>query len=224
MKREADHPPTPHAPVLEVRQVTVHPTSIPAYASPCSGAIRYSSACSCIGVTATTITASAPTTTITKTANAPAKTVTQCSGPQPTFVLQAVLSGDPTDGMYAQSQNPGQQPDYLNFATSGLAQANVFILTAAGYLETMGTIASLDESESPNGILYFNTPAYVTSNQLVAAICSISSSNVLSCNAGGENELFACSGTIALGSSEPTYFGCVNPVFQVVPLCTPTAA
>lgn len=40
--------------------------TIPAYASPCSGAVRFSSACSCIGASsATTITAPASTTTVT---------------------------------------------------------------------------------------------------------------------------------------------------------------
>lgn len=37
----------------------------PAYASPCSGFVRFSSACSCIGVTAKTVTAAAPSTTVT---------------------------------------------------------------------------------------------------------------------------------------------------------------
>jgi len=52
-------------PTLEARQVTVVPSAIPAYASPCSGSVRYSSACSCIGVTATTTTAPTPTYTAT---------------------------------------------------------------------------------------------------------------------------------------------------------------
>jgi hypothetical protein len=52
-------------PTLEARQVTVIPTAIPAYASPCSGSVRYSSACSCIGVTATVTTAPTPTTVVT---------------------------------------------------------------------------------------------------------------------------------------------------------------
>ncbi|KAF3903675.1 hypothetical protein AA313_de0207753 [Arthrobotrys entomopaga] len=47
------------------RQVTVIPSRIPAYASPCSGSVRYSSACSCMGISAITITAPAPTTVIT---------------------------------------------------------------------------------------------------------------------------------------------------------------
>lgn len=48
--------------------VTVSPTAIPPYATPCSGSVRYSSACSCIGVTAATTTAPTPvkTTTTTK--------------------------------------------------------------------------------------------------------------------------------------------------------------
>lgn len=47
------------------RQVTDVPSDIPTYASACSGAVRYSSACSCIGVTAETITANSPVTTVT---------------------------------------------------------------------------------------------------------------------------------------------------------------
>ncbi|KAH9206813.1 hypothetical protein DL95DRAFT_486003 [Leptodontidium sp. 2 PMI_412] len=50
------------------RQQTSVPTAIPAYASPCSGAVKYSSACSCIGATRTTITAATPTSTVTVTA------------------------------------------------------------------------------------------------------------------------------------------------------------
>ncbi|KAL8807403.1 MAG: hypothetical protein Q9182_000742 [Xanthomendoza sp. 2 TL-2023] len=42
--------------------------TVPAYASPCSGAVRYSSACSCFGVTQATVTAAAPTSTSTVTA------------------------------------------------------------------------------------------------------------------------------------------------------------
>jgi hypothetical protein len=41
---------SPEAPVG-----TVQPTSVPAYASPCSGTVRYSSACSCFGVAKTTV-------------------------------------------------------------------------------------------------------------------------------------------------------------------------
>ncbi|MCJ1404705.1 hypothetical protein MMC11_007931 [Xylographa trunciseda] len=50
---------------LQPRQATVVPTSIPSYASACSGSVGYSSACSCVGVTISTITAATPTTTAT---------------------------------------------------------------------------------------------------------------------------------------------------------------
>ncbi|RFU24473.1 hypothetical protein B7463_g11865, partial [Scytalidium lignicola] len=46
--------------------ITVIPTNVPAYASPCSGIARYSSACSCWGITATVNTA--PTLTVSATA------------------------------------------------------------------------------------------------------------------------------------------------------------
>ncbi|KAI9740804.1 MAG: hypothetical protein M1835_003123 [Candelina submexicana] len=60
--------PNKESPVtLAARQATVVPSSVPTYASACSGTVRYSSACSCIGVTATTSTAPAPTTTVTTT-------------------------------------------------------------------------------------------------------------------------------------------------------------
>lgn len=41
--------------------------TIPAYASPCSGAARYSTACACVGVSMTTIEAATPTVTVTVT-------------------------------------------------------------------------------------------------------------------------------------------------------------
>jgi len=50
---------------LAVRQVTVVPSAVPTYASACSGSARYSSACSCAGVTRITVTASTPLTTTT---------------------------------------------------------------------------------------------------------------------------------------------------------------
>lgn len=50
---------------FDKRQLTVSPSAIPAYASACSGSVRYSSACSCVGVTQSTITAVAPSTIVT---------------------------------------------------------------------------------------------------------------------------------------------------------------
>ncbi|MCJ1396542.1 hypothetical protein MMC18_009433 [Xylographa bjoerkii] len=59
-----------HSVTLAPRQMTVAPSSIPSYASACSGSARYSSACSCIGVTKSTTTAPTPVTTKTVTATA----------------------------------------------------------------------------------------------------------------------------------------------------------
>ncbi len=52
---------------VEARQVTVVPSAIPAYASVCSSAERYASACSCFGVTGSVTTAPTPTVTVTTT-------------------------------------------------------------------------------------------------------------------------------------------------------------
>ncbi|KAH0541398.1 hypothetical protein FGG08_004162 [Glutinoglossum americanum] len=53
--------------VIEAREVTVVPTDIPVYASACYVPERYSSACSCAGITADTATAPTPTVTETVT-------------------------------------------------------------------------------------------------------------------------------------------------------------
>ena len=50
--------------------MTVEPSAIPSYASGCSGSVRYSSACSCVGAKASTTTAPTPVTTKTVTATA----------------------------------------------------------------------------------------------------------------------------------------------------------
>ncbi|KAK8045509.1 hypothetical protein PG993_005533 [Apiospora rasikravindrae] len=61
----------PQTPLRRVQQrraeeaVTVFPTEVPTYASACSGAVRYSSACSCWGVTAAVTTAPTPVITVT---------------------------------------------------------------------------------------------------------------------------------------------------------------
>ncbi|MCJ1437630.1 hypothetical protein MMC27_007017 [Xylographa pallens] len=83
---------------LEPRQMTVAPSSIPAYASACSGTSQYSSACSCIGVTPTTTTVTAPTTTTTKTitvSNTATSTV-QASTTIENTILTTIITTIPT--------------------------------------------------------------------------------------------------------------------------------
>ena len=53
--------------VLEIRQGTFVPSALPAYATHCSGAPAYASACSCFGITGTVTTAPTPTVTVTST-------------------------------------------------------------------------------------------------------------------------------------------------------------
>ncbi|KAK6344152.1 hypothetical protein TWF696_007794 [Orbilia brochopaga] len=61
---------------LRKRQQTDIPSLIPTYATACSGEVRYSSACSCMGVTASTITIDASTTTVTTSTTVTASTET----------------------------------------------------------------------------------------------------------------------------------------------------
>ncbi|KAF3908861.1 hypothetical protein AA313_de0201486 [Arthrobotrys entomopaga] len=76
---------------LHKRQATVIPSDIPVYATPCSGAVRYSSACSCLGVLPTTLTVEAPSTTITISA-----TVTTTITVSPTVATALVTVTDAT--------------------------------------------------------------------------------------------------------------------------------
>lgn len=63
--------------VIKKRQVTKVPSIIPTYATACSGAAAYSSACSCIGVTASTTTVATPTFHPTTTSTTTTTTTTQ---------------------------------------------------------------------------------------------------------------------------------------------------
>ncbi|TPX16361.1 uncharacterized protein E0L32_004010 [Thyridium curvatum] len=71
--------------------VTVYPTSIPTYASACSGSVRYSSACSCVGVSQSTITVATPTTTV---------YVTACTLPSPTAEACGTVMTGPNSRQY----------------------------------------------------------------------------------------------------------------------------
>ncbi|KAI6779016.1 uncharacterized protein J7T54_004512 [Emericellopsis cladophorae] len=58
----------------EKRQVTVHPSVMPTYATACRSVEAYSSACSCIGISPTTVTEATPTVTVTSTSIVTAST------------------------------------------------------------------------------------------------------------------------------------------------------
>jgi len=65
---------------LDARQVTVIPAAVPTYASACSGAVRYKSACSCWGITESVTTAPTPVVTVISTVTV---TPHQCNNPGP---------------------------------------------------------------------------------------------------------------------------------------------
>ena len=207
---------------LAPRQVTATPTSIPIYASACSGTVRYSSACSCIGVTHATITAKAPTTTTTV---LKASTVTACASPFPTFVLQLensgiVLNGIHLDGTYGQFDD-GDGP-ILGFNGASRSQAIILSLNAAGNLvmDQNGLIAYSDYGQSME-LLHFATvaEAYQSANP---AVCSVSGGQ-LKCSTGAPKILMLCPGEAV---TNDVFIGvsfqaapCTSPTFKVVPVC-----
>jgi hypothetical protein len=204
------------------RQITQVPSSIPSYASACSGSVRYSSACSCIGVTRSTVTAPTPSTTVTVTATAlqtvlntetslatqtvdvtatviestivATQTVVGC-GPTPTFILQAV-GGGADNGLYAQivSANDGLNDDVIVFVSSASAASQLSI-DAAGHLYYNGYYANI-EAGVQHFLFYFNTPADISSYGYVYATCSLSPSNMLQCNDQGST-MFQISPSVA---------------------------
>lgn len=60
---DADEPASVTKRDIEYRAATEAPTAVPAYASSCNNPGKYSSACSCWGITAVTVTAPVPTKT-----------------------------------------------------------------------------------------------------------------------------------------------------------------
>ncbi|KAF3941130.1 hypothetical protein ABW19_dt0209710 [Dactylella cylindrospora] len=84
---------------LVKRQETSAPSVIPSYASACSGAVRYSSACSCVGVLPTTVTLPASTSTVyadeTTTVATETKTITVAT--QYTTIIDGTTTVQTTD-------------------------------------------------------------------------------------------------------------------------------
>ena len=99
--------------------VTAYPTSIPTYASACSGSVRYSSACSCVGVTQSTTTVPAPSTTI---------YITECSLPSP--------SAEACGSVFA-GVNSRQYQVECGLAYSG--ESSLSAVTASSYQDCFNT-------------------------------------------------------------------------------------
>jgi len=97
------------------RQVTVSAVAIPEYASACSGAVKYSSACSCLGVTRYTVTLPTPTSTGLATSisvaptTAPAKTTLLTRTKPVVTTIGDISTVDATDGVVTLQKNCNEQ-------------------------------------------------------------------------------------------------------------------
>ncbi|KAK6540775.1 hypothetical protein TWF694_008165 [Orbilia ellipsospora] len=150
------------------RQQTVIPSVIPLYASACSGAVRYSSACSCIGVTATTITTVGKTVTVTvdTIVTDSTKTVTTTVGTDSVTIVDFTVTTVQTDATATQYITVAtttaityiglQDRFYLQIQDSGLVGQYL-------YTSSSGRIAAgLSNQHTPeifyiqNGNLYAN--------------------------------------------------------------------
>jgi len=166
----SDHRITGFAPIA-ARQKTVSPASIPAYASPCSGAARYSSACSCIGVTRTTSTVAAPRTTTTSISTVTVtptvlQTQTQTQTLTTTVVTTATATACTGSSFYLQAQDsdvngqyvvlPGTNDETITSFTADKSAAAVFNIDGSGRLLNNGLRANTDNN-SPVTI-FFDIP------------------------------------------------------------------
>jgi len=181
---------------------TIIPTNIPAYASPCSGAVRYSSACSCAGVTGST-------TTVTPTTCNP-------GGPQPTFSL-IVADGSPQSGEYGELTDHGYN-DVAYFGTSD-SSASLFTFNDECNLlgRASGEIANINAGENEDA-LFFNTALEISESggEWIPATCNIANDQ-LSCNDDGDTSFLFCdSGLLIIATSD---FGNCDEI-ELTPLFT----
>jgi len=207
---------------LVARQMTVAPSSIPAYASACSGSVRYSSACSCIGVTKSTTTAPTPittktvtvttvqtsditlsssatlvvdvTTTVLDTTTVATATTTVCAvGPSETFVLSAV--GGTYNGQYAYlAPIPDSDGDGdMGILFGSLSTASTFNVDAAGHLSSGNHYANSDAG-IPEDFVFFDTAAVISTSGFPYTTCAILPGGALQCSNGIETIFQTCSG------------------------------
>ncbi|EPS45481.1 hypothetical protein H072_522 [Dactylellina haptotyla CBS 200.50] len=155
------------------RQATEIPTEIPTYATACTDASAYESACSCIGVTRTTLTLATPSTTITVTNTRTIKTY------QPTATVRPfILYVDEVKNHYVSPASNG--PDYIAVFTNRESKAQLFyidpdtsILQAIG-IGQCGTYWADDDADF----------LWLSGSQNAPAVCSVDDNDRLSCTSG----------------------------------------
>ncbi|MCJ1282496.1 hypothetical protein MMC26_001819 [Xylographa opegraphella] len=232
----------PPAVTLDRRQMTAAPSSIPTYASACSGSVRYSSACSCIGVTRSTTTAPTPvttttvtvttvqtsditmtstamlvvdvTTTILDTATVATATVTECAAPTATFVLQAVRGTFDGEYGYLTPIGNGGGQDTSGILFGSLSSASTFSIDAAGHLFSGNEYANSDAG-FPQDFLYFNPADVVAERGYPYTTCTILRTGMLQCVNGIETMFETCLSFIG------EYFSGVELTDAINPGCMP---
>jgi hypothetical protein len=198
-------------------------TVIPTYASYCSGNVRYSSACSCIGVTSgtttTTVTSYGATTTTTaivaslktvttSTTTTTTSTTTTYVSALPTFYLQAQDTGvQGNDGLYARFVG-GVDSDgtygYVTFDHTTRGGSAEFSLDAQGHLLYNGSYADQDRNGvgQPNyngNAVYFDPLIDLEQANDVLLVCDIAS-DYLRCDSLGNGVFQDCGGRMYLNT------------------------
>ena len=199
--------------------MTVAPSSIPTYASACSGSVRYSSACSCIGVTKSTTTAPTPITTTTVTATTvqtsdvtmtssatlvvdvtttildittvTTATVADCLAPTATFVLTAVGGTFAGEFAYLAPINSGDGDGDMGILFGNQFSSSSFSIDAAGHLFS-GNVYANSDAGVPQDFVFFNTAAVIASAGFSYTTCTILPTRMLQCNNDLETMFQTC--------------------------------
>lgn len=208
VQRRAVPSPVPYRPLLHPRQpTTLVQTSFPPYASPCSNTIRYSSACTCLGATHTTITDLTPTIIVVRTATTTTTaTKTLCGSPLPKFLLRGsgggaaghTAGGDGVvDGAYATLVPVPDIGSAIIRFTPTKGNATTFSLNHQCVLDAHDPTTGNDDGSnrilanfSPDGtveIIYFNSRADIKKSDFVPIECQLVDKE------GGKGKKLACS-------------------------------
>ncbi|KAF3914730.1 hypothetical protein AA313_de0208687 [Arthrobotrys entomopaga] len=165
---------------IEKRQALFIPTAIPAYASACTDAVRYESACSCIGLTRTTVTTQVVVATVTVTQTHTATTVATTSVAQ--FIM-SIVSNAPTQGPYIKTFLDASNYIEADFTTDECEAVPFYLDPATSQLFSTdyGSVRTSDGGEDANASgIYFgeSTPPFSP------MYCTIDANDMLSCTSG----------------------------------------
>ncbi|KAK6523139.1 hypothetical protein TWF694_006034 [Orbilia ellipsospora] len=176
--------------------ITVTPSIIPTYASPCSGFTAYVSACACVGYLPSTTTVAAPSTTITV-----STTISQTTTLSPTVTVSTTVTDQSatisiTDGTVTVTSIPTYTSHIITVTTTTQTVATISTtetsttttvvplpiatIIAPFYLQAQGSSLSGQWLTPCNGIF-----ACFTTNQAAAAIWQIDQNGYLFDTAGG---------------------------------------